>query len=639
MRKYPNLPGVSLYLIDGGERINIDSGLPKTLVFGVINEDYFGDEETPIQFNEPYVIPDVKSISEMFGSSGSLFNAITKVYQGSGNKSSPMAVRVGYPVYVPENLPKSAYTLKNGTNVVPLYTTQEVTNESLTPGSTATLAAGDIVPGTVTVDVTFDAGGDPLVITDNSQGDLSDGGSINYLTGQLTFATVLVAADTVKAAYTKNIAGAYPTINVKVDYQPSFNGHYVVKVSEVDSAVYKGGSENALEGVKVDFSWNGGNTFDYKGLSMGQPIYIKEVGITVTFNASLATALLTTASQYSFSIQVRKVPANNDEMYKALTDAYEIIDGVDAAVVTVADVYLDSKFTDIDVAVHAGDPDKKPGLTKDDISFGYQLARFAQDTSIENRMCIGVIGVTEPPAYNLAATNKWANDLVNLNGFKDGFYKTVDGTMTGTALFDEAGKPIDLGANLIVIPAWGKVPGFANTVDASTFIGTYMIYQGGDQLINLAIPRIALTYTLTKKVTDMLLGAKYCPIYSEFQGAFKVSKVSVARMAAGADSSFTKLSTVKVVNEVAENLRSVSKKYLGRPNSPQIREAMKSEMETVLKAGASLGKYADAIISVKSDGSDTVLGIVNVYCRLLAYAEIHRVDIYLKYEYANQDVA
>ena len=635
MKKYPNLPSVLLYLIDGGERVAIDSGLPKAAIFGTIANNYFADG-TPIQFNEPYLIPDVRSISEMFSGTGSLYNNLTKTYMGCGDSAVPVAVRVGYPLSVPDNIAVEDIALENSAAAaLIMYVETAVTAESLSsPYTSFTLASHDlgIVPSSVTL--TVDA---TTSVIDDGEGLLSGTGftgTINYDTGAGTLVGTVSAS--VTASYHYIAYSVYPVMSAEVKYAPSFNGEYVVKVSEIDTDVYASGTPTAIAGVKLDVSINGGLTYDYTDQPMDEPIYLKEAGVEITFDATHASELLALNYAYSFDLNVRKMPVSNDELYKALQDGYDAADMLDAAVVVASDTYLDATFTTFATAVHDGDLDKVTDMTAADLNFGYQLARYCSSVTEQQRFCIGFIGVTEPPAFNITAVKEWAETLASVPSFTTGFFKTADNTMVGSPLVDSAGKPIDIGAHISIIPAWGLLPGANGVQDASAYIGNYLYFRAGDQLVNVTVPGFVPSYSLPKKIVDTLIGLKMTPIFQEYYGGGKQSKVAVCRTAATSDSSFTKLSTIRVLNEVATLIRTIANRYLGKPNSPKIRSVLESELNSALKAGVSLGKYADSYVSVKSEGLDEILGKILIYGKLKAYSEIQDVEIYLTYEYANQ---
>lgn len=717
MHKYPNLPGVSVFLSDAGEQIPLDSGLPKTLVFGTIENDYFADG-TPIQFNEPYNIGSIRAISEMFKGNGTLNSALTQVALGASTLTEPVAVRIGYPTLTsPTEIDLEDIVLRDGTG----YST--VTSESLSvTGRTFTFAHMPIVPTSVKLIV------DGVLVYDDGQGNLSDGGNINYATGEcnlspyaeeptlvtleqylyddsiltmvtkvenenvtltgegpftatlanipleghltftstegnfhdngegdildsanaeagtINYSTKAVSFTTTKTSLKANYI--YRSTNVmleaNVTYVPSFNSDIVFKV-------IKAQDENAaLEGGRVNISYNGGISYQYFDVDMSEPIFLKELGIGFTFTAGTVKAEV--GYTWSLRVEVKRTPQDNSELYKALEDAYGIVEGVDASLVVASGIALDDTISNVSKAVAYGDPDWEGtpfsnSTTSNELNFGYQLARFCYKNSTMNHMCMGVIGVSEPPAYNLGAMKAWASALQNLSflksgteyGYAKGFYLTSNNKMTGAVISDEAQKPIDIGAYIFPIMAWGKIVGSSGIVNAAPYLGSYMFYRVEDKYVNVDIPStFEIVYSIPRSILNTMVAARFTVVYPEFRNATKTSKAAVLRTGAGENSSYTKLSTVKIINEVADNLRNIANKYLGRPNSVQNRESMKTEMQSAINAGAELGKYASGYINIESTGTDLTMGIINVFAVLRAYAEIHDVNIFLTYEYASE---
>jgi len=104
------------------------------------------------------------------------------------------------------------------------------------------------------------------------------------------------------------------------------------------------------------------------------------------------------------------------------------------------------------------------------------------------------------------------------------------------------------------------------------------------------------------------------------------------RTAADADSSFTKVSTVRVINYVVNRLRSIGERYVGKPNSPIFVEAMKTEMESSVQAGAESGLYDSGTLTVIPTSGNTI-GSLDVYANIRAYTEIQNVRIFARFEY------
>lgn len=65
------------------------------------------------------------------------------------------------------------------------------------------------------------------------------------------------------------------------------------------------------------------------------------------------------------------------------------------------------------------------------INFGYQLARYCYETSTSFRASVGFIGVNEPDSFGFVDLKNWAQRLMDIPGYKDGFFATQDGKLGG----------------------------------------------------------------------------------------------------------------------------------------------------------------------------------------------------------------
>lgn len=548
MVKYPNLPGITTYIIDGGTNIEVDESIPKQVVLGTVDYDAFADG-TPILFNEPYIIPTTQALTQMFPTS-ELTNALTALASGSGANLLPVGVRIGYP---------------------------EVKFGIMTDTDTVTWQTGD----TVAANVAFNNG--------------------------------------VKV---QNVAA----LSVEGPYTGRFNGKLVIRIETDQTDV------ESMEGVKFSVSFDGGKTFekDYSNLDATEPVNIKETGLVLSFAPTSGGTELTAGMEYIVRVQYARKPVTLEERYKALTEAYKQLEGLDQAVVVPQGVHIDDPVAKTSVSVAAGDPDELQTA----INFGYQLARFCYNTSTNFRSCVGFIGVNEPDSFGFVDLKAWANKLINLDGYKDGFFATTDGVMGGTPIVDSMGSPVDIGKHLVVVAGHGKIPAFPNRIDLTPYVAGYLFTipeEVGPTYLEL--PKATLSYKIPFEIADKLAQQRITPLATEFTSAGQKTIIVIGRTQAMPSSSFTKISTVRVQNEVMQGLREIAKNYLGKPNSFVNREVMRTEMQNYLNQLASQGKFASQIVQVSAGGIGGSLGTVNVNVYIRAYVEIHDVIINAVFEF------
>lgn len=547
MVKYPNLPGITTYIIDGGANVEVDETIPKQVVLGTVQADSFQDG-TPILFNEPYLVPTTQALTSLFASSP-LANTLTVLASGSGSQLLPVGVRIGYP--------EIKFGVHNATGIV--------------------WQTGD----NVVTNVAFN-----------------------------------------NTTQVQNVAG----LNVEGPYTGRFNGTLFVKIETNQNDV------ESMDGVKYSVSFDGGQTYDtqYTNLDATVQTTIKETGLTISFAPNQTGTELTAGMVYKIAVQYARLPQNKEEMYKALTEAYKQLEGLDQAVVVPQDVHIDDVVNKTSVSVSSDDPDQQ----QEKINFGYQLARFCYNTSTNFRSCVGFIGVNEPDSFGFVDLKAWANKLLTLDGYKDGFFATQDGTMTGQPIVDQQGSPVDIGKHLVVVAGHGTIPAFTKRINLAPYVAGY-VFTLSEEVgpTYLELPKATLSYKVPFEIADKLAAQRITPLATEFTSAGQKTIIVVGRTQAMPSSSFTKISTVRVQNEVMQGLREIAKNYLGKPNSFVNREVMRTEMQNYLNQLASQGKFASQTVQVSTGGIGGSLGTVNVDVYIRAYVEIHDVVINAVFEF------
>lgn len=102
--------------------------------------------------------------------------------------------------------------------------------------------------------------------------------------------------------------------------------------------------------------------------------------------------------------------------------------------------------------------------------------------------------------------------------------------------------------------------------------------------------------------------------------------------------SFTKLSTVLVVNEFINGLKAIADKFIGQPNTGTTRMSMQSTMQNYVNSMVQQGKIAKGLVSVSTDPGNVLNGIV-VDAQLSAFAEIETVRLRVQFNVENPAAA
>ena len=627
MSKYPNLPGFESYIIDNGIPQEVSNTLPKAVVLGAVNGDSFSDG-TPMLFNEPYIVADLTSTTRLFGATSDLGKGLSQFIAGSSGRYLPVGVKIGYHTNFDRKAADETSTkyIKisgdyTGASGLPVW----ISVTAYTAGTTLTVGWDQVDTKPTTFSNTVN--GDPNTM----KAEISDLG----LT--IEFPDTIAANDVFEVNVTPRISSVTSTntngatISTLNSYQGLFNGTVTVEITKAPTGV------STLDG-EVKISYDGGNTYVAENVSMASTIngvpnsdlVLKDIGITLSFTAG--TAANTIGDKWTFNVYYGTSPLNANEMYKALEDAYAALEGYDPEVVIPYGVHLDDTITDVDIAVEPNDTDDVSGITADKLNFAYQLARFAYNASTEFHSCMGFVGVNAPAGYGRKAINQWVNNLVALEPYATGFFSTDNGTLSGNPLSDEDGNLLDIGKYISIVVGELTITGFEGKQNAVYYTAGQMLSLSAEQgPTNLTLRNAMLTYSITLDDANSLAGARMTPLYLK-RGTGTL--VLVGLTGATSASAYTKISTMRVSNEILQELRDVGDRYLGRKNSIGQRASMQREMQTKVAAAASLGKIQSGTVKVASSGTNAILGLVDVYVSLQPWFEIHRITTHLKFDYS-----
>ena len=627
MSKYPNLPGFESYIIDNGIPQEVSNTLPKAVILGTVDGDSFSDG-TPIQFNEPYVVADLTATTRLFGAASSLGKGLSQFIAGSAGGYLPVGVRTGYHTNFDRTASDETKTKNimlsgdfSGSTNLPLW----ISVTTYTAGSELTVGweQSATKPSSFTTSVT----GDPTTLEV----------TIPDIGLTIQFPNTVAASDIYEVQVTPRISSVTSTdtngatLSTLGAYGGLFNGTITVEVTKACS------TPTALDG-EVGISYDGGNTYTYTNVPMASTVngvansalILKDIGITLSFTAG--TVANTVGDEWTFTVYYGRNPMNINEMYKSFADAYASLEGYDPEVVIPYGVNLDDTLTDVNIAVEPGDADDVKGITVEKLNFAYQLARFAYEASTEFHSCMGFMGVNSPNSYGRKAITQWVSNLAAFEPYATGFFSTDNGTLSGNPLSDEDGNLLDIGKYISIIAGELAITGYSDTSNASYYTAGSILSLPTEQgPTNLVLRNAMLTYSITLDDANRLAGARITPLYLK-RGTGTL--VLVGLTGATSASAYTKISTMRVSNEILQELRDVGDRYLGRKNSIGQRASMQREMQSKISASATLGKVQSGTAKVVSSGTNAILGLIDVYISLQPWFEIHKITTHLKFDYS-----
>lgn len=369
-----------------------------------------------------------------------------------------------------------------------------------------------------------------------------------------------------------------------------------------------------------------------------------------------------------------------DEVYGAGADNVEVViisntTGLsdDARYDALADTYDALMNTTVDIVVPVGAYIDSP-LTGSNRNFGYQLADFCYQATINNNTTIGVVGATAPTAaaattgdVSLADMETWVAALetydtsalqgtsfTTYDGVTDadadgspenyGFVATSDRAMAssptdGDVVKDAGQNFVDIGAYLSVVAGWGRFSGgiaqrlypvvqYYNNSLASAYAGRIATLDSWNAPTNKTLRNVTPIRELSLSQHNRLAGQRFVTMGTKVGGFKVISAMTGAhRISQYIRSDYTRLSTVRIVHDTLNFVRTVAEPFIGRGNNAAIRGALETAVESALQKLRSLGALEDFQFSLTSTPSQRVLGEMTIDLTLVPAFEIRTINV------------
>jgi len=325
-----------------------------------------------------------------------------------------------------------------------------------------------------------------------------------------------------------------------------------------------------------------------------------------------------------------------------------------------------------------------------EVNFAHQLATFCRLASTSWKTMIGSIAFKEPTALSREDVAAWVGELptyafigddlaidvpasngVGLlgNKFMAGEAKTSDGyraarvtagnTTNGLAyggliqtqgtslpngsdwaygiasndeLLDVNSAPVDLGKHLLVTYDWpvhrnaynGATP-YRGTL-AAAVLGKVAVTPINEEPIGVNGLMNKLTTPPRIHSTQLNSLASIRTIGLRFEQGVGYILVS-AKTAAHPDSDYSRISTIRAVNNEIEGIRAIAKKFIGKSFSPTKLVSLQAQIDGFLNAERGRGNHQGAIASLSYTRSDKILGKLTIRLRMVPPFSIERIDI------------
>jgi len=372
------------------------------------------------------------------------------------------------------------------------------------------------------------------------------------------------------------------------------------------------------------------------------------------------------------NVEVFVIPDDNDQSVKLGVDAIpqERYDSLDGA-------YDLLKFTTVDIVTPVGATIDATGLASTD-NFAYQLANFCHQAFINERGCIGTIGLSPAVAGNniptLAQQEAWvaAAETFDTSGILGADFTIGDGvTFTGAdarsqgpdtyafwATSDEAipigaptprfdsdvetdkkGFPVDIGKYICVVADTVRfineqsgrenpTGGFYHANAATAYTGMIAnrparIGTTNDQLRG-AVPVRALAPSQAERLESK----RFTTFLNRPTGFVCANGVTWGhRISDQVRTDYTQLTTMRIALDAVAFVRARVMRYIGQPNNAQVRASINSDVDEALSVMQRLGALQGYDFRVNSSASQQILGQMTIDIRLQPAFEIRTVTV------------
>lgn len=317
------------------------------------------------------------------------------------------------------------------------------------------------------------------------------------------------------------------------------------------------------------------------------------------------------------------VVVNNDQMYEALSGkrdtegylieqgAYQILENYNVDYIYPAGVYADSKQT---VNPHS--------------SFHHELALVCAVLTYRTKMTHGFIDVKPNSNTTLVGIQKYVDNLLKYNN--DHYMRDEN----GDDIVDATGNKMDIGWYTSVVV--GPEP-----VMASDVLGTYygspaIAYAALNASLkpersptNKALPGVkGMKFKFSNKQMNEIVANRMVVFKLKNEGTTTASSIPYVVdgcTAGAANSDYTRISTVKVVSEVVDQVREVADPFLGEPNTIEQRNALSALISKRLSYLLSTGVVQYYEFEINATIQQVLLGECSIALTLVCPMELRKI--------------
>lgn len=248
-----------------------------------------------------------------------------------------------------------------------------------------------------------------------------------------------------------------------------------------------------------------------------------------------------------------------------------------------------------------GTKDKDKELITKTFDLAELVAGFCFITSITNKQILGFMSIKPPVENDIVSIKKWveAAPIAIYNG-----YLQLIAAPTAAFSFEATG--------------------YTDTVEAA-YCGLVESLNSESSTTNKAIPGIrAFDATLSSSQCSALSLKNYVTLRKR-KGVYVVCD---GLTTAGADSDYTRLTTIRITNEVVESVRDVGDPYIGEPNTTASRNALQAQIKEMLAQMQAAGKISGFIDpELVCSTQDIIDGNLKILIAFFPVFELRRINL------------
>lgn len=300
-------------------------------------------------------------------------------------------------------------------------------------------------------------------------------------------------------------------------------------------------------------------------------------------------------------------------------------------------------------------------LTAEDfneVNFAYQLANFCFVASSNEFNVLGAIGTSLPSSFAPKDISRWVGKeptydidgemikngtgllgnklMVGTLSNKPGFYATDDGNYQGTAginggvMKDRAGRAIDIGRYLSVYSAPQQ---FFNPIDETGYgyhangFGYYTGFVTTLPVQSAPTNKVASGANSPLKLSKAKLNSLAKFGFIALKHKNRSFRFSDAPTAARKNSDFRRLTTMRVVEEVIDEIRSVATPFIGEPNTYASRATLEEAIKRVLGVKQELGVIQRFQVKISATVKQRIEGDMTVELILVPPYEVRKIEV------------